>query len=60
MDDFASHYHVVAYSLRYHYPNTWTEGQYSYQIHIADLVALLQALKNWFEALSLQSLASLR
>ncbi len=44
MDDFASHYHVVAYSLRYHYPDTWTEGQYSYQIHIADLVALLQAL----------------
>jgi non-heme chloroperoxidase len=44
MDDFAARYHVVAYSLRYHYPNVWTEGQYSYQVHIADLVALLQAL----------------
>jgi pimeloyl-ACP methyl ester carboxylesterase len=44
MDDFASHYHVVAYSMRYHYPSSWSGGQYSYQIHIADLIALLQAL----------------
>lgn len=44
MDDFAARYHVVAYSLRYHYPNAWTEGEYSYQVHIADLVALLRAL----------------
>jgi pimeloyl-ACP methyl ester carboxylesterase len=43
MDDFAARYHVVAYSMRYHYPNAWTEGQY-YQVHIADLVALLQTL----------------
>jgi pimeloyl-ACP methyl ester carboxylesterase len=45
MDDFAARHHVIAYSFRYHYPNTWTEGQYSYQIHIADLVAFLQAMK---------------
>jgi non-heme chloroperoxidase len=45
MDDFAARYHVVAYSLRYHYPNGWTDGEYSYQVHIADLVALLQSLK---------------
>jgi non-heme chloroperoxidase len=45
MDDFGAHYHVIAYSYRYHYPEKWTEGQYSYQVHIADLIALLQALK---------------
>jgi pimeloyl-ACP methyl ester carboxylesterase len=39
MGDFAARYHVVAYSMRYHYPNAWTEGQYSYQV-----VALFQAL----------------
>jgi pimeloyl-ACP methyl ester carboxylesterase len=44
MADFASRYHVIAYSLRSHYPNTWTDGPYSAQVHIADLVALLQAL----------------
>jgi pimeloyl-ACP methyl ester carboxylesterase len=44
MGDFAARYHVVAYSMRYHYPNAWTEGQYSYQVHIADLTALLQKL----------------
>jgi pimeloyl-ACP methyl ester carboxylesterase len=44
MRDFAARYHVVAYSMRHHYPNAWTEGQYSYQVHIADLVALLQKL----------------
>ena len=44
MDDFAARYHVVAYSLRNHYPDTWTGGPYSYQGHIADLVALLHAL----------------
>jgi pimeloyl-ACP methyl ester carboxylesterase len=44
MDDFAGQYHVIAYSLRYHYPNTWTDGEYSYQLHTADLVSLLQAL----------------
>ena len=45
MDDFSAKYHVVAYSYRYHYPDKRTDGQYSYQVHIADLVALLQALK---------------
>jgi non-heme chloroperoxidase len=44
MDDFAKRHHVIAYSLRYHYPNTWTDGPYSYQVHTADLVALLQTL----------------
>jgi len=44
MADFASRYHVIAYSLRSHYPNTWTDGPYSAQVHKADLVALLQAL----------------
>jgi len=44
MADFASRYHVIAYSLRSHYPNTWTDGPYSAQVHTADLVALLQAL----------------
>jgi pimeloyl-ACP methyl ester carboxylesterase len=45
MDDFSAKYHVVAYSYRYHYPDKRTDGEYSYQVHIADLVALLQALK---------------
>src|SRR5215471_17925157 len=45
MDAFATRYRVIAYSLRHHYPNTWTEGPYSYQTHIADLVGLLHALK---------------
>lgn len=44
MEDFSAKYHVIAYSLRYHYPTTWTEGEYSYQVHIADLVALLKAI----------------
>ena len=44
MADFASRYHVIAYSLRSHYPNTWTDGPYNAQVHTADLVALLQAL----------------
>ena len=44
MDAFADHYHVISYSKRYHYPNTWTEGDFSVQGHLADLVALLQAL----------------
>ena len=46
MDDFATKYHVIAYSLRNHYPNNqWTDGQpYSVQVHVADLVALLQTL----------------
>jgi pimeloyl-ACP methyl ester carboxylesterase len=44
MGDFAARYHVIAYSLRNHYPDTWTGGPYSSQGHIADLVALLQAL----------------
>jgi pimeloyl-ACP methyl ester carboxylesterase len=45
IDDFAAKYHVIAYSLRYHYPNQWTDGQsYSTQVHFADLVALLQTL----------------
>ena len=44
MDAFADHYHVVWYSLRYHYPNTWAEGDFSVQGHLADLVALLKAL----------------
>jgi pimeloyl-ACP methyl ester carboxylesterase len=45
MDDFAARYHVIAYSLRYHYPNQWNDGPaYSVQVHVADLVALLQTL----------------
>jgi pimeloyl-ACP methyl ester carboxylesterase len=45
MDDFARKYHVIAYSLRHHYPNRWTDGEpYSMQVHLADLVALLQTL----------------
>jgi pimeloyl-ACP methyl ester carboxylesterase len=46
MDTFATKYHVIAYSLRHHYPNNqWTDGQpYSVQVHLADLVALLQTL----------------
>jgi pimeloyl-ACP methyl ester carboxylesterase len=45
MDDFAANYHVIAYSLRYHYPNGWSQGDYSIPQHMADLVALLNALK---------------
>ena len=46
IDDFATKYHVIAYSLRNHYPNSqWTDGQpYSVQVHVADLLALLQTL----------------
>jgi pimeloyl-ACP methyl ester carboxylesterase len=45
MDDLAANYHVIAYSLRYHYPNGWSQGDYSIPQHMADLVALLNALK---------------
>src|SRR5262249_4059964 len=45
MDDFAAQYHVIAYSLRHHYPDTWTGGDYNVRVHMADLVTLLQTLK---------------
>jgi pimeloyl-ACP methyl ester carboxylesterase len=44
MDDFSAQYHVIAYSLRHHYPDTWTEGEYSVRVHVADLTAFLQTL----------------
>jgi pimeloyl-ACP methyl ester carboxylesterase len=44
MRDFGKNYHVIAYSLRYHYPNGWSQGEYSIPLHVADLVALLKAL----------------
>lgn len=46
IDEFAKHFHVVAYSRRYHYPNRWTgdASDYSVDLHVRDLAALIKAL----------------
>lgn len=42
----SAHHRYVAYSRRYHYPNPWPGdgSDYSFQLHEADLVALIEAL----------------
>ena len=46
IEPFAQHYHVVVYSLRYHYPNAWsgTGADYSTALHTQDLAALIGTL----------------
>jgi pimeloyl-ACP methyl ester carboxylesterase len=47
IDLLAQHYRVVAYSLRYHYPNAWVGdgSDYSTAVHAHDLATLIQALQ---------------
>ncbi len=47
IDPFAEHYRVVAYSLRYHYPNAWDGdgSDYSTAVHALDLEAVIQELQ---------------
>jgi len=46
VEAFSAQYRVIAYSRRYHYPNTWPEDgpEYSVELHAADLAALIEAL----------------
>lgn len=46
IDEFAKHYRVIAYSRRYHYPNSATgkENDYTFQQHAADLLELIKQL----------------
>ena len=46
IDELAKRYRVIAYSRRYHYPNPWTgdASDYSVDLHVHDLAALIQAL----------------
>lgn len=46
MEPFAAHYHVFAYSRRYHYPNAWSGdgSDYSAQLHAEDLAAFIRGL----------------
>ena len=47
IDHLATRYRVIAYSQRYHFPNTWAgDGSdvYSTRIHAADLAALVGGL----------------
>ena len=43
---FSKHYHVVAYSRRYHYPNAWisNEKNYSATLHARDLAEMIKEL----------------
>lgn len=48
IEPFAEHFHVIAYSQRYHYPNAWAgDGAdiNSTSVHAADLAALITALQ---------------
>ena len=47
MRAFSKQYHVVAYSRRYHYPNTWTGdgSDYSVELHAEDLAAFINTLR---------------
>ncbi len=47
IDSFAQHYRVVAYSLRYHYPNAWAGdgSDYTATTHAEDLAALIETLR---------------
>jgi pimeloyl-ACP methyl ester carboxylesterase len=44
---FLKHYHIIAYSRRYHYPNAWVGdgSDYSATLHAEDLAALITTLK---------------
>ncbi len=46
MAPFSQHYHTLAYSLRYHYPNAWAGdgSDYTPLVHTQDLAALIQKL----------------
>ncbi len=46
MPPFATHYRVVAYSRRYHYPNEWVgdESDDSAALHAEDLATLITSL----------------
>jgi non-heme chloroperoxidase len=46
MDEFAKHFHVIAYSRRYHYPNSGTgdASDYTVDLHVRDLAAVIKAL----------------
>jgi pimeloyl-ACP methyl ester carboxylesterase len=43
---FSAHYRVIAYSRRYHYPNSWTGdgSDYNLGLHTDDLAAFIEAL----------------
>lgn len=43
---FSDHYHVIAYSRRYHWPNEWNSDSvdYTMQQHADDLAAFIQSL----------------
>jgi non-heme chloroperoxidase len=43
---FSKHYHAIAYSRRYHYPNKWTGdgSDYSIDLHAQDLAAIIKSL----------------
>jgi pimeloyl-ACP methyl ester carboxylesterase len=46
IEPFSKHYHVIAYSRRYHYPNVWiSDGKdYSATLHARDLAELIKEL----------------
>jgi len=46
IDELGRQYHIIAYSRRYHYPNAWVGdgSDYSVDLHVRDLAALIQAL----------------
>ncbi len=47
VEPFSKYYHVITYSRRYHYPNTWTgDGpDYTVTLHANDLADLILSLK---------------
>ena len=47
--EIAARHRYIAYSRRYHQPNPWpgNGSDYSYQLHEADLVAFIEALRAW-------------
>ena len=46
IEPFSETYHVISYSRRYHYPNTWPQdaSSFSVTVHAKDLAAFIQAL----------------
>ena len=45
LDTFAAHHRVVVYSRRYHPPNDPQSGPYTLERHVADLIAVIEALR---------------
>lgn len=47
LEPFAKFYHIIAYSRRYHFPNTFGEGthDYSVELHAHDLAQLIKNLE---------------